>query len=257
MVHVGRPLRPGGRHAAAAHRSAATCCSPPEPSKLEAEPVLEEFHFAQERTGCGRSAERRRHAATRCRSRSSKRPTPSWPTKSTRSRRSATSKSLDINQTILQVAIATENLLIKGAGSAGTVGAAGAVDRITNEILLSLDERPTLVVWLFDQSGSLKAQRESIAKRFDRVYDELGMIEASGNPAFRRHDDKPLLTAVASFGETVESAHARSRPTTSSRSRRPSARSATIPPAARTCFNRSTSWPTSFATIDCKRRGGT
>ena len=57
-------------------------------------------------------------------------------------------------------------------------------------------------MWLFDQSGSLKAQRESIAKRFDRVYDELGMIEASGNPAFRRHEDKPLLTLVASFGES-------------------------------------------------------
>ena len=27
----------------------------------------------------------------------------------------------------------------------------GAVDRITHEILLSLDERPTLVVWLFDR----------------------------------------------------------------------------------------------------------
>lgn len=109
----------------------------------------------------------------------------------------------DVDQTILQGRNASENLLIQGAGSTGTVGAAGAIDRITNEILLSLDERPTLVVWLFDQSGSLKAQRESIAERFDGVYDELGTIEASGNPAFRRHEDKPLVTAVASFGETV------------------------------------------------------
>src|SRR5690606_15546162 len=43
-----------------------------------------------------------------------------------------------------------------------------------------------------------------IARRFDRVYDELGIIEASGNLAFRRHKDKPLLTAVASFGQQVE-----------------------------------------------------
>jgi hypothetical protein len=110
---------------------------------------------------------------------------------------------LDVDRTILQGHNLTENLLIKGVGSTGTVGAAGAIDRITNEILLSLDERPTLVVWLFDGSGSLKSQRESIAQRFDRVYDELGVIEASGNPAFRRHQDKPLLTAVASFGESV------------------------------------------------------
>jgi hypothetical protein len=111
---------------------------------------------------------------------------------------------IDIDRTLIAGKNATENLLIKGAGSTGTVGASGAIDRITNEILLSLDERPTLVLWLFDRSGSLKAQRESIAKRFDRVYDELGIIEASGNPAFRRHDDKPLLTAVASFGEAIE-----------------------------------------------------
>lgn len=111
---------------------------------------------------------------------------------------------LNISQTVLAGPNANEHLLITGAGSSGAAGAEGAVDRITQEILLSIDERPTLVAWLFDQSGSLQAQRESIAKRFDRVYDELGVIEASGNPAFRQHDDKPLLTAVAAFGASVE-----------------------------------------------------
>ena len=111
---------------------------------------------------------------------------------------------LELDRTILAGPNTTENLLVKGAGSVGSLGAAGAIDRITHEILLSLDDRPTLVVWLFDQSGSLQAQREAIAARFDRVYDELGVIEAAGNPAFRRHRDKPLLTAVASFGATVE-----------------------------------------------------
>ena len=77
----------------------------------------------------------------------------------------------------------------RAPAASAPAGAMGAVDRITHEILLSLDERPTLVVWLFDQSGSLKPQRESIAKRFDRVYDELGIIEKSGNEAFK-HDEK-------------------------------------------------------------------
>ena len=151
----------------------------------------------------------------------------------------------------------TENLLIKGAGSTGTVGADGAIDRITNEILLSLDERPTLVVWLFDQSGSLKAQRESIAERFDRVYNELGVIEASGNPAFSRHQDKPLLTAVASFGAGRESAHAEAdRRRGRRQGSRPRGRRRSIRPGKRVSIG-AIRWPTSIATIGCKRRSGT
>ncbi len=96
-----------------------------------------------------------------------------------------------------------ENLTIKGAAGVGAVGTGGAIDRLTQEIVLSLEERPTLVVWLFDQSGSLERQRKEIIKRFDRIYDELGVIEASDNPAFKKHEDKPLLSSVVCFGQNV------------------------------------------------------
>jgi len=109
----------------------------------------------------------------------------------------------DFDRTVFEGPNIPENVIVKGAGSVGTTGAMGAVDRITHEILLSLDERPTTVVWLFDQSGSLKPQRESIAKRFDHVYEELGVIEKSGNDAFK-HVEKPLLTAIAEFGATMQ-----------------------------------------------------
>ena len=74
----------------------------------------------------------------------------------------------------------------KGKVGQGTQGASGAVDRITFEILRSLEERPTLVVWLFDQSGSLHRQRKEIRDRFDRIYAELGIAEESGAKAFRQ-----------------------------------------------------------------------
>ncbi|MEX2114954.1 MAG: vWA domain-containing protein [Pirellulales bacterium] len=96
-----------------------------------------------------------------------------------------------------------ENLTVKGIAGVGVSGATGAVDRITQEILLSLEERKTLVVWFFDQSGSLESERGEIIERFDRVYEELGVVEASGNPAFKQHDDKPLLSAVVAFGQQI------------------------------------------------------
>lgn len=89
---------------------------------------------------------------------------------------------------------------VQGAGSVGSTGAEGAIDRLTHEILTSLEQRPTLVVWMFDQSGSLREERGRVIERFRRIYEELGVIDAADNPAFRRHKDKPLLTAVVGFG---------------------------------------------------------
>lgn len=93
----------------------------------------------------------------------------------------------------------------KGKVGEGTQGATGAVDRLTFEILKSLEERPTLVVWLFDQSGSLHRQRAEIRERFDHIYEELGIIEQSGNAAFKKsNNDVPLLTSVIGFGKEVK-----------------------------------------------------
>ena len=112
---------------------------------------------------------------------------------------------IEINDA-LQVATGlhySENLAVKGSAGEGAIGATGAIDRITHEILLSLEERRTLVVWLFDQSGSLDRQRKEIRQRFEQIYEELGVVEAANNPAFAKHDDKPLLTSIIAFGQSV------------------------------------------------------
>jgi len=95
------------------------------------------------------------------------------------------------------------NLAVKGAMGQGETGAVGAVDRITEEILRSLEERKTLVVWLFDQTVSLRKQRQAIHDRLDTIYQQLGVLEAAGNSAFSRHSDKPLLSSVVLFGSNV------------------------------------------------------
>lgn len=93
----------------------------------------------------------------------------------------------------------------RGKIGVGAEGAKGAVDRITFEILKSLEERPTLVVWLFDQSGSLHRQRRQIRDQFDRVYDELGILvdTKDGIAETPNPDDAPLLTSIIGFGQAV------------------------------------------------------
>ena len=68
----------------------------------------------------------------------------------------------------------TENV----AGEGGGVGA--AIDRLTWEIKSALRERKTTVVWLFDQSLSLKDRRDAIAERFEMVYRQLESLDEAG-----------------------------------------------------------------------------
>lgn len=85
-------------------------------------------------------------------------------------------------------------------------GSSGAIDRLTHEILLSLEERPTLVVWLFDLSYSLVEERSRIIGRFDDVYEELGIVIEQRKERLSRAEQReiPLLTSVVGFGNEVK-----------------------------------------------------
>lgn len=96
---------------------------------------------------------------------------------------------------------------VKGMTGVGATGTDGAIDRITHEILRSMEERPTLVVWFFDQSGSLQRRRQEIRDRFDRIYEELGIVQKARNPKGTEKNsddnDEPLLTSIMAFGDNV------------------------------------------------------
>ncbi len=90
----------------------------------------------------------------------------------------------------------SDSVVVRGTFAVGTTGASGAVDRLTAEIRASLEQRPTLICWVFDQSVSLSAQRTEIAARLDRVFDELGTASSST----RRPD---LTNMVFAYGKKV------------------------------------------------------
>lgn len=74
-----------------------------------------------------------------------------------------------------------------------TGGTAGAMDRLAFEITNAVQDKETLVVWLFDASGSVKERRDAIADRFHNVYEQVGLKGVG--------ESDRLLTAAAAFGE--------------------------------------------------------
>ena len=89
-----------------------------------------------------------------------------------------------------------QNVSIKGNGAEHVGSAEGAVDRIADEILRRLEKGRTLVVWAFDASGSLQAERERLAKHIETVYSHITQLDENALAA-----GGGLLTAVVAFGQ--------------------------------------------------------
>ena len=89
----------------------------------------------------------------------------------------------------------SQTVSIKGSGSEHVGSAEGAVDRIADEVLRRLEKGRTLVVWAFDASGSLVAERERLSKHIDVVYKHINQLDAKGLAG-----NGGLMTAVVAFG---------------------------------------------------------
>ena len=90
-----------------------------------------------------------------------------------------------------------QTISIRGNGAELVGGVEGAVDRIAVEILRHLEQGRTLVVWTFDASGSLQAERQRLTKHIETVYTHINQLDES-----RLSADNGLLTMVVSFGQS-------------------------------------------------------
>ncbi len=107
---------------------------------------------------------------------------------------------LDV-QRATDVVVPTARLLgqavsIQGDGAEFVGEVEGAVDRIAIEIVHRLQQGRTLVVWAFDASGSLQAERARLAKHIDTIYTHVLKMDDS-----QLASDEGLLTMVVSFGK--------------------------------------------------------
>lgn len=85
---------------------------------------------------------------------------------------------------------------IRGNGAEHVENVEGAVDRIAIEILRRLEQGRTLVVWGFDASLSLRAERQRLAEHIDNVYSHIDALDREG---MAREDG--LMTAVVAFAQ--------------------------------------------------------
>jgi hypothetical protein len=93
------------------------------------------------------------------------------------------------------------------AGAAWTAGAAftesHAIDRIERELKDALAVRPTLVVWLFDQSAAAGTTRRALANAAVQLPARIN-DSASREPGTQSNAKNKLLTAIVAFGSEVK-----------------------------------------------------
>ncbi len=95
----------------------------------------------------------------------------------------------------------------QGGGIAGEVAyetsdVGVALDQLAREILRHLTQHKLTVVWLFDESGSMKDDQKAIRQKFDRVATELKAHTETG-PARNKKSSDALNHAIVGFGKDL------------------------------------------------------
>ncbi|MDG2391813.1 MAG: VWA domain-containing protein [Planctomycetaceae bacterium] len=99
---------------------------------------------------------------------------------------------------------------VTGETGAAVEGYGAAMGRITAELIRLMRKEKVMVVWLFDESGSMKDDQKEITKNFHKVYEELGILTKKDEELKKRASEEHILTSILSFGETI---HQHSKPT--------------------------------------------
>lgn len=102
---------------------------------------------------------------------------------------------------------------VKGSAQSLVRGYGEALDQLTKELIRLMRNDKLLVVWLFDESGSMKKDQQEIRERIGRVYEELRIVDREAEQIGiskrirgSRKKSKSLLsevmlTSIVSFGQ--------------------------------------------------------
>ena len=91
---------------------------------------------------------------------------------------------------------------VGGEVGAAVEGYGAALSRVTQEIVRHMRKEKVLVVWLFDESESMKDDQQEIKNQFHKVYEELGIVEKE-DAEIRKSaakDKEILQTVIYGYG---------------------------------------------------------
>ncbi len=109
---------------------------------------------------------------------------------------------------------------VAGEGGAVVEGYGAALDRFSQELVRMMREQRVLVIWLFDESESMKDDQQDLKGRLHRIYEELKLVDKDDSFAAKRgkgKEDAILLTSIMSFGEKTHFHLNKRRPTSDER----------------------------------------
>lgn len=86
--------------------------------------------------------------------------------------------------------------MIAGETGAMVGGYGPALDRLTQELMREMRDQKIAVVWMFDESESMKDDQADIKSRIHRVYEELRIVD-------EKSKNVDLVNAITSFGAGV------------------------------------------------------
>ncbi len=123
--------------------------------------------------------------------------------------KAAVMKEVNIRPVTTDVALPSDEMLGQELGEGEIVGEVGsmvegygaAMGIITQEIIRMMRQQKVTVVWLFDESGSMKDDRKEIRENYLRVLHELEV--ASTTDEELKKGSEQLLTVVASYGQGI------------------------------------------------------
>jgi hypothetical protein len=93
---------------------------------------------------------------------------------------------------------------VTGEVGAIVAGYGAALDRLSAELLRMMRTQKLTVIWLFDESESMKDDQQELRDRIYRVYEELRLVEtnpaAAGSGRRKKKLQDILETSITSFG---------------------------------------------------------